>query len=361
MMGALMLGGINPLRAEENKAVISLFDNTPAEAEAAAASAASKKTPDNDIFSFLNFKKKNKEEPKLNIADEKRLSPFEQSLKLASEGDVDAQLAVGYSYLYGANGAEVNYDKAFEYYAMAAVQNDPVGLNNLGSLYYSGIGVERSPAKAHVLFEKAANLGNAEAAVNLAFILISGNGAEKNPAQAMQWFEKSAAQENPTAQFMLGYAYYSGKLRPRDYKKAAELVKKAASAGIDEAQYTLALMYVNGLGLPQNYGNAVKFLKGAVAQGSTEAMMTLGDILARGEKYSKDLYTAHVMFNLASVRGAQNAAEKRDAVEAKLKIEEVLQAQTEAERFVFKPTELSQYVHKTFGPDLRSYVNGSAR
>lgn len=347
-----------PALAGNDDAFISLFDGTPE------ASKPEKKTAEDDnedsIFSFLNFKSKKKDEaPKLNVADEKRLSPLEQSVKLAEKGDVNAQLLLGYSYLYGENGAKVDYDKAFEYYAKAAMQNDNVGLNNLGSLYYSGIGIERNTAKAAILFEKAAKLGNAEATVNLAFILITGNGVVKDTAQAMDMFEKGAELNNPTAKFMLGYAYYTGRLRDRDYKKAAVLMKTAAEAKFDEAQYILALMYVNGLGLPQNYGNAVKYLKLAVSQGHVPAMMALGDILARGEKYTKDLYTAHIMFNLAAVRGAPTAAEKRDAIESKLKIDEVLQAQAEAERFHEKPSDLTKYVDQTFGTDVRSYIDSA--
>lgn len=342
-------------RAADDSGLLSLFEGTKAETTSTTVS----EEKEDSIFSFLNFKKPKKEEPKLTVADEKRLSPLEQTTKLAEAGDVNAQLLLGYSYLYGANGAEVNYDKSFEYYAKAAIQNDSVGLNNLGSLYYSGIGIERNPAKAAVLFEKAAGLGNAEAAVNLGFILISGNGAEKNPSLAMDYFEKAAEAKNPTAEFMLGYAYYTGKLRPQDYGKAAPLIRDAANAGFDEAQYILSVIYINGLGFPQNYGNAVKNLKQAVSQGNVEAMMALGNILALGEQYTKDVYTAHIMFNLAAVRGAQGASERRSVLETKMKIDEILQAQSEAERYQPVPSELTNYIGQTFGANVRSYIDES--
>lgn len=342
--------------AGDDGAFVSLFDNTP-QADKIDKTSAQEPGDEHGIFSFLNFKPKKKTEPKLTVADEKRLSPLEQSTKLADQGDLSAQLLLGYSYLYGENGAEINYDKAFEYYARAAMQNDNVGLNNLGSLYYSGIGIERNTAKAAILFEKAAALGNAEAAVNLGFILITGNGVKKDPVQAMKLFEQGAGLNNPTAKFMLGYAYYTGKLRPMDYGKAAGLMKEAAAAKFDEAQYILALMYINGQGLPQNYGNAVKNLKAAVSQGHILAMTTLGDILASGKKYTKDNFTAHVMFNLAAVRGAPTASEKRDFLEEKLKIDELLSAQSQAESFHEKPSELTAYIRQTFGTDIRSYID----
>lgn len=350
----LLLAAAVSAKAAETQDIVSLFDGTSQEGKV---DSPEEKKEDSGIFSFLNFGRMKKDAPKITVADEKRLSPFEQSVKLADGGDVNAQLLVAYSYLYGQNGAAVNYDKAFEYYAKAAMQNDSVGLNNLGSLYYSGVGVSRNTAKAAILFEKSASLGNAEAAVNLAFILISGNGVEKNPAEAMNLFEKASSSGNVSAQFMYGYAQYTGRLRAQNYAAAAPLIKKAADAGFDEAQYVVALMYINGLGFPQHYGNAVKYLRKAAEQGSVEAMMTLGDIYARGEKYKKDIYLAHIFFNLAAVRGAPTAAEKRSVLEEKMKIEEVLQAQTEAENFREKISEITSYIRQTFGTGIRAFVD----
>lgn len=246
-LALFILLAINRVEAAETESVVSLFEGTSQEGKI---DVPEEKKEDSGIFSFLNFGKIKTEAPKITVADEKRLSPFEQSVKLADGGDVNAQLLVGYSYLYGQNGASVDYGKAFEYYAKAAMQNDSVGLNNLGSLYYSGVGVTRNTAKAAILFEKSAELGNAEAAVNLAFILISGNGVEKNAAEAMDLFEKAAAADNVSAHFMYGYALYTGKLRAQNFAAAAPHVRKAADAGFDEAQYVVALMYINGLGFP---------------------------------------------------------------------------------------------------------------
>ena len=353
-LALFLLLGINRVEAAETENIVSLFEGTSQEGKI---DSPEEKKEDSGIFSFLNFGKIKKEAPKITVADEKRLSPFEQSVKLADGGDVNAQLLVGYSYLYGQNGASVDYDKAFEYYARAAMQNDNVGLNNLGSLYYSGIGVGRNTAKAAILFEKAAALGNAEAAVNLGFILISGNGVEKNTAEAMNLFEKASSADNVPARFMYGYALYTGKLRAQNFAAAAPLIRKAADAGFDEAQYVVALMYINGLGFPQHYGNAVRYLRRAAEQGNVEAMMTLGDIYARGEKYKKDVYLAHIFFNLAAVRGAPTAAEKRSVLEEKMKIEEVLQAQTEAENFREKVSEMTSYIRQTFGSNIRSFID----
>lgn len=333
-----------------DEAVVSLFDGT-SEAEIAKPET----EEEGGLFSFLNFKMPDK---LLKSSADKQEKPksIEETIKLAEKGNLEAQLLLGYSYLYGDNGLKPDYEKAFEYYGKAALQNDATGLNNLGSLYYSGIGVKRNPAKAAILFAKAADLGNAEAAVNIAFMLISGNGARQDKAAALNYFEKAAAAGNPAAQFMTGYAYYTGVLRPLNYVKAAPLIKAAADAGIDEAQLVLADIYVNGRGFPQNYNNAVKYLRLSAGQGNTEAMMSLADILALGEKFNKDIEFAHVLYNLAAVRGVAAAPARRQAVESKMKINDILQAQIRAENFQEKPTDLTSYIRQTFGNNIHLFI-----
>ena len=307
---------------------------------------------DKGIFSFMNFSFSKKKESKKVYArpDEKKESFVQRITRQAEEGDVNAQLTLGYMYLYGEEGVEIDYDKAFRYYSMAAAQKDNVAINNLGSLYYSGIGTEKDYLKAATLFDEAAKLGNVEASVNLAFIYLSGSNVGKNSRAAMELFKKAAGKGNPTAKFMLGYAYYKGFIYPQDYGKAVKLIREAANAEYSEAQYVLAEMYLNGHGITQ------KLNRIAVVLRNVNAMTELGDILALGTAYPKDIYRAHVLFNIAAVRGAPKAAEKRDALAKVMKIEELLQAQTEAEKYVEQPSALTSYIKQTFGRDIRSYI-----
>lgn len=322
---------------------------------------------DRGIFSFLNFSfiKKplslisgdettpstEKTEPAV------KETPLQKMIRQAENGSVDAQLSLGYMYLYGENGVETNFANAFKYYEMAAAQNDKIALNNLGSLYFNGIGTEVNYLKAAQLFAQAARNGSDDAAVNLAFIYLSGNSKNKNLADAVELFKQAAGAGNNTAKFMLGYAYYKGFQVPRDYYKAVALMKEASAANFDEAQYVMALMYMNGQGIAKNYGNAVKYLRAAISQGNIPATMQLADILTKGTMYPKNLIQAHILYNIASVSAAPGAAEKRDALEKALKIEELLQAQTEAENFNANPSDLTAYVRQTFGSNARSYID----
>lgn len=314
------------------------------------------KKEDKGIFSFLNFWG-NKQKPEIKVDAGSTETLLQKLVRTSEEGDLNAQLSLGYMYLYGEDGVSVDHQKAFEYYKMAAAQKDNVAINNLGSLYYSGIGTASNPLMAAKMFAEAANLGNVEAMVNLAFMYLSGQGISQNPEEAMDLFEKAAESNNPTANFMLGYSYFKGYIVEKDLRRAFDLMRKSANSGYDDGLYILSLMYINGWGTPQNYGNAVKALDKAVGQGNISAMTELGSILAIGQKYPRNLYRAHILFNIASVRGAPDADNRRNILESNLKIDELLQAQTEAEAYVEKPSELTIYIHQTFGDNIRKYID----
>lgn len=368
LLSFLLMTGI-AFAQKKDKAVLSLTDAVFENSKKAPPQEDSKENvakdnkEDKGIFSFMNFSfSKNKKSPEEYVRpDEKTETFLERITRQADEGEIDSQLTLGYMYLYGENGVKADYKKAFTYYSMAATQNDPIAINNLGSLYFSGVGTPRDVLKAATLFDKAAKLGNIEASVNLAFIYLGSNNALRNNQEAISLFRKASEAGNPTATFMLGYAYYKGFMVKQNNQKAINLIRDAAAANYDDAQYVLAVMYLNGQGVTKNYGNAVKFLYSAVDQGNVDAMVTLGDILALGIIYNKDLYRAHILFNVASVRGAPKAAEKRDVLEKSLKIEEFLAAQSEAEKYSEKPSDLTVYIRRTFGTNIRSYIDDSIK
>lgn len=285
---------------------------------------------------------------------------LEQSLRLAKEGNVESQMNLGYMYLYGNNGVEQDFKKAFEYYNMAAEQNNPIALNNIGSLYFNGIGVEKNRAKALEYFRRSAINGNDNAATNLAFIYLTGNknDSERNK-QAINLFRQAAKSGNKLAKFMLGYAYYKGFTLERDNYAAFALIKDAADEGaeFDEAQYILAEMYANGYGSVQNYVNAVNYYSKAVEQGNTDAYVDLAKIYAEGRFAQQNMVKAHALFNIAASEGNTKAAQIRDEIGARLKLELLLQAQTEAQSFKPTPSELTTYVRQTFGNNVRNYID----
>ncbi len=287
---------------------------------------------------------------------------LDRSIRQANEGSIEDQMNLGYMYLYGTNGVEQDFAKALEYYTMAAEQNDPNALNNLGSLYFNGIGTTADPKKALSLFNKSAELGNEYAAVNLAFIYLTGGTKnELRNRKAVALFQKAADSGNKIAKFMLGYAYYTGFVVPQNYDKAFKLIQIAASDDslIDEAQYVMGEMYINGYGTVQNYQKAIQYLRYAVGQGNQDAYMALAKIYHEGKIDNANLVRAHALYNIAAANNIANAAEKRDKIGKQLKMEELTEAQNEAQNFKAEPSELTNYIRQTYGNNIRDYINNN--
>jgi TPR repeat protein len=70
--------------------------------------------------------------------------------------DIDVAHSACYSYIYGENGFELNYQKAFEWCSTAASLGGASAQTLLAELYLEGNGVEKNLVKAAELYEKAA-------------------------------------------------------------------------------------------------------------------------------------------------------------------------------------------------------------
>jgi len=284
-----------------------------------------------------------------------------EELKAKAEtGDIDALLNLGYIYLYGTNGVNTNYKQALAYYEAAAGKGSAVAYNNLGSLYFSGIGTNVDYPKAIHFFEEAAMLGSHDAAVNLAIIYL-GNDADKKDFDKIIGLLNSAEPDNNIAKYLLGYCYFKGFHIGQDNAKAFKLIKTAADGNYDEAQYVLADFYIRGIGATKNYVKAVYYLQKATDQGNADAAMKLADILAQGKAYPKDIKKAHVLYNVASVLGNKKAGEKRDALESYLSIEDLLAVQAEAENYKPAPSKETKFVRQTYGNSLKIYIDSNIK
>lgn len=277
----------------------------------------------------------------------------------ADKGDIQSQLDLGYMFLYGANGANIDYKQAIHYYNMAAQSGNAVALNNMGSLYFNGIGTDVDYAKAINCFEKAAKLGSNDAAVNLAIIYLGSDKKNKSAEDLQKIYDLllQAKKSNYSAKYLLGYSYYTGFLVPQDYIKAFKLIKEAADNSYDEAQFVISEFFISGKGTTKNYNQAVKYLRAASAQGHKEAIVKLADILSEGKMYTKNIMNAHVLYNVAAVMGADGAAEKRDLLEKQLKIEDLLAVQANAENYKPEPSQQTLFIRQTFGNSLKAYID----
>lgn len=294
--------------------------------------------------------------------DGKKETYVEKNIRLANEGKLEAQMNLGYMYLYGVNGVEADYEQALKYYTMAAAQKDPIALNNLGSLYFSGIGTKADVQKAAELFSEAAQNGNDNAAVNLAFIyLVGGAKDEVRNKKAVNLFKQAADAGNNIAKFMLGYAYYKGFAVEQNYQEAYKLIKAAAGGDsqIDEAQMVLGEMLIEGRGTVQNFQDGVNSLRAAVSQGNMEAFLVVAKIYNDGKLAPRNPVLAHALYNIAASRNIEGAAQMREAIAKNLKREHLTMAQKQAQQFKDNPSELTKYIRQTFGPNMRDYIHNN--
>ena len=84
----------------------------------------------------------------------------EELVKLAEEGNAEAQNKLGYCYDIG-QGVEQSVSEAVKWYQKAAEQDNAYAQANLGSCYQQGKGVPQSDSEAFKWFEKSAKQGNA--------------------------------------------------------------------------------------------------------------------------------------------------------------------------------------------------------
>lgn len=172
----------------------------------------------------------------------------EEDKSLAMQGDVEAQLRLGNSYLYG-------YD------------------------------VPKDAVKAARWFEAAAENGNAEAQYELASMYGSySSGLDVDLDKSMEWYRRSASQGYEYSQLALAYAYSLGynSNNDTDYVKAAEWATKAALQGNERAQRFIASCYMRGEGVIQNKTIARKWYEQSCSNGSDTSCSKSNRLISEG-------------------------------------------------------------------------------
>ncbi|RHZ50483.1 hypothetical protein Glove_498g18 [Diversispora epigaea] len=113
---------------------------------------------------------------------------FQLRLKLAEEGNSDAQKYLGYCYRNGI-GTTKDEEKAFQWYLKSAEGGNITGQYNLGHCYQQGIGITKNDEKAFQWYMKS---GNHVGQFNLGYCHQQGIGTTKDEEKTFQWYLKSA-------------------------------------------------------------------------------------------------------------------------------------------------------------------------
>jgi TPR repeat protein len=258
---------------------------------------------------------------------------FERCLKLANEGDAQAQAYVGYCYGNG-DGVKQDDEEAFKWFQKAADQGNANAQNSLGLCYQYGWGVEQTDDQAFEWFKKAADQGNADAQNKLGWCYQNGRGVKQNYDQAFEWFQKAAEQERTSpefqsqlklategdaqAQFYIG-DYYLNRTDPFLHSKeevnqnqAQEFAwnRKAAIQGHARAQYNIGCCYLYGRGVKINYDQMFEWSKKAAEQGDGGGQFLVGMCYEQGWGVKQDDAHATEWYKKAAEKGYDPALRK---------------------------------------------------
>ncbi len=125
------------------------------------------------------------------------------------------------------------------------------------------------------------------------------------------------------SQFGLGMMYGNGFGVAMDDALALKWYGMAAEQGHPKALFNLAVMYQNGWGVPQDEEHAVSLYVSAADGGEAEAMLALGRHFAMDFSEAYDPVQAYKWYSLATQLSAMDAIGKREAIAARMTVEQV--------------------------------------
>lgn len=126
--------------------------------------------------------------------------------RAADGGDAAARDLVGTLYFQGL-GVKRSPDIAAGYFRAAAGQS-PGAAWNLGQCYFAAQGVEHDVGRALAAWKKAADLGHGRAAATAAMVLLAGEGVAADAAAARKLAERAAELKNPSGLVLLGEMHF---------------------------------------------------------------------------------------------------------------------------------------------------------
>jgi hypothetical protein len=104
--------------------------------------------------------------PQLRDKEQSRLTPHASSTAASPQNEASVLNQLGTRYLEG-RGLERNVEMAFFLFTLAAEGDDADGLNNLGRMHEQGLGTQRDQQKAIEYYKESAKKGNQLARANL--------------------------------------------------------------------------------------------------------------------------------------------------------------------------------------------------
>lgn len=124
----------------------------------------------------------------------------ESMMRLAEEGDAEAQYKVGIAYCLGHDGVAVDYGEAAAWFRKAVDLGFLPAKRELGIMHLTGDGVEVDAAKAYAYLSEAAKAMDPNAMYHLALMYEQGVGVEVDLYEAVKLLAYAAGVGYPGAE-----------------------------------------------------------------------------------------------------------------------------------------------------------------
>lgn len=206
------------------------------------------------------------------------LKAYEQA---AAKGNALGVYNLALMYLYG-KGTPVNYPKAKGLFTEAAKEIHEA-MNQLGGIYYKGLGQARDEKQALSWYKKAADLGNANALYELGLLSETGVTTKPDFSEALKYYQVAADKGNEKAMLALARMYHYGLGVEKNPKMAANLYQKLAARQNAYAQYQLGTYYLEGTAGELSPAKGKQLLQQAVENGSQQARKVLQRMEAQSQ------------------------------------------------------------------------------
>jgi TPR repeat protein len=216
---------------------------------------------------------------------------FQEILKKAESGDIQAQHAVAAAYFEGED-VEKDYVQAVEWYRKAAESGCAESAYQLGWMFDCGCGLKEDTSEAAKWYDKSLALGLEDPfkvklnAISIADAYYFGTGAvSKNHPEALRWYRLAVEGGWERAACMLGNMYAAGEGVTKDEVEAARWYHKSVEMDRDawDSMYKLGLIYRDGIGVPKDSEVAWGWFDRASRKGHTDAQYALGMMQFAGD------------------------------------------------------------------------------
>ena len=231
-------------------------------------------------------------------------------------GSPEAVYFLGELYYNGA-GVSKDVDKGFEYTNKSYEGGYCMAEWRLGMAYHDGEGVPEDKTKGNELIrnampcleELAIEKGNAEAQANLGSMYYSGIGVAKDINEAIKWFKKAADQGYTIPMHTLMYIYYGGhtddlgnEVLAKDYKKAFDYAFALRyQSFFPDVNSMLGRMHLNGEGTEEDRDSAMHYYELAAAPDTAyQAKVMVGFLY---QNYEHDYEKAFQYYEPAAEKG----------------------------------------------------------